>query len=99
MFAFWAVRKGVASEELVRDFQRSRDQGLVAANLEKTAREWSIRLALPEEQITSYLRNNIFYYLDDDCLAGLRLFYSYATGVGAIPQAPILEFASGTRPI
>jgi chorismate dehydratase len=99
VFAFWAVRKSVASAELVQDIQRSRDQGLVAANMEKTAREWSMRLGLPEEQITSYLRNNIFYYLDDDCLAGLKLFYSYATEVGAIPQAPILQFAPGTRPI
>jgi chorismate dehydratase len=96
VFAFWAARKSVASAELVQDFQQSRDHGLRTENLEKTAREWSVRLGMPVEDILSYLRDNIFYYLDDDCLAGLKLFYEYAVGVGAIPSAPPLEFA-GTR--
>ncbi|MEO5936747.1 MAG: menaquinone biosynthesis protein [Terriglobales bacterium] len=92
VFAFWAVRKEAATVELVRDFQQSRDHGLVPENLAKTAREWAVRLGLPEAEIVSYLRNNIFYYLDAECLAGLKLFYEYAAEVGALERAPRVEF-------
>ncbi|MEO6120203.1 MAG: menaquinone biosynthesis protein [Terriglobales bacterium] len=93
VFAFWAVRKEAATAELVRDFQQSRDHGLVPENLAKTAREWAVRLGLPEGEIVSYLRNNVFYYLDADCLAGLKLFYQYAAEVGALERAAGVEFA------
>lgn len=95
VFAFWAVRKEAASAELVRDFQQSREHGLVPANLEKTAREWAVRLGLPQAEILSYLRDNIFYYLDDDCLQGLKLFYHYASELGALERVPVVEFVPG----
>ncbi len=92
VFAFWAVRAEAASAEVVRDFRQSRDHGLISENLAKTSREWAVRLGLPEAEIVSYLRNNIFYYLDEDCLAGLKLFYEYAEEVGALEKAPRVEF-------
>ncbi len=94
VFAFWAVRKEAASGELVRDFQQSREHGLIPANLEKTAREWAVRLGLPEAEILAYLRDNIFYYLDDECLDGLKLFYEYAAEIGALERAPTVEFVA-----
>jgi chorismate dehydratase len=93
VFAFWAVRSSAISPVVVRDFQQSREHGLLPENLDKTAREWATRLGLPADEILSYLKDNIFYYLDEDCLAGLKLFYEYAAEVGAIPSAPSLRFA------
>lgn len=96
VFAFWAVRKGALeghdSAKVVRDFQTSRDHGLEPDNLEKIAKEWAVRLGLPEPHITSYLRDNIYYQLDADCMDGLRLFYQYATASDALPKAPGIEF-------
>jgi chorismate dehydratase len=91
VFAFWAVRKaalaGQDATKVVRDFQTSRDNGLEPANLDRIAKEWSVRLGLTETEILTYLRDNIYYRLDADCLAGLRLFYQYAAACGALPQA------------
>jgi chorismate dehydratase len=96
VFAFWAVRKaaleGQDSAKVVRDFQASRDHGLQPQNLERLAKEWSFRLGLPEADIASYLRDNIYYKLDAECLDGLRLFYQYAEECGTLPSAPALEF-------
>src|SRR5579864_4636132 len=79
VFAFWAVRKaaleGRDAAAVARAFQESRDHGLEPKNMKKTAREWAVRLGLGEDEITSYLTENIYYYLDADCMAGLRLFY------------------------
>lgn len=93
VFAFWAVREDAASQDVVRDFQQSREHGLLPENLPKTAREWAARLGLPQEEILSYLRDNIFYYLDEECLAGLKLFYEYAGEMGALPGVPTLKLA------
>jgi chorismate dehydratase len=93
VFAFWAVRPGAGAAGVVRDFQESRDHGLRPENLEKTAREWAVRLGMPEAEVLAYLRENIFYYLDEECLAGLDLFYRNAAEIGAIPSPPKLLFA------
>lgn len=94
--AFWAVRPEalrdahVSAETVVRDFQQSRDNGL--AHVDDLVVEWSARLAVPMETIRTYLTRNIYYYLDEACLDGLRLFYRYATECGALPAVPELRF-------
>jgi chorismate dehydratase len=96
VFAFWAVRKAALQDQdaaqIVADFQHSRDHGLEPANIEKTVREWTNRIALPADEIRSYLTEAIHYHLDDDALAGLRLFYQFAAEIKALPAAPALEF-------
>ena len=96
VFAFWAVRKasleGRGPAKVVRDFQTSRDHGLQPQNLERLVKEWSVRLNLPETEIQSYLRDNIYYRLDAPCLDGLKLFYQYAAECGALPKAPTIDF-------
>jgi chorismate dehydratase len=96
VFAFWAVRKQALQDHegksVVEAFQRSRDNGLQPESIAKIAREWSVRLSLPEALICNYLADNIYYKLDSDCLDGLRLFYQYAAECGALPKAPTLEF-------
>ncbi len=78
--------------DLATIFQQSRDHGLEPANLDQIAREWAPRLALSQAAVRSYLTENIYYYLDPPCLEGLRLFYSYAAEIGALPAAPEICF-------
>lgn len=94
--AFWSVRDAaftpqtVTPEQLVKDFIRSRDNGLIHA--EKLAEEWSGRIAIPAQTLRTYLTENIYYLLDQDCLDGLNLFYRYAVECGALPSVPELKF-------
>ena len=109
VFAFWAVRRHAlqenlqnrlsetaATQDLARVFQRSRDHGLEPASLDQIAREWSPQLKLAEADVRAYLTENIYYYLDEDCLAGLQLFYRYAAEIGALPKAPQMRFVEAT---
>jgi chorismate dehydratase len=94
--AFWAVRPDsiassrIPASQIVQDFQRSRDAGL--AHIDTLADEWSTRIAVPRGTIRTYLSDNIWYMLDEPCLAGLELFYRYGVECGALPLAPTLRF-------
>jgi chorismate dehydratase len=94
--AFWAVRDAafgpqtVTRAQLVQDFEQSRDHGL--AHIADLAQEWSARIPLSAESLRNYLTDNIYYFLDDACLAGLELFYRYAVECGALPAVPELKF-------
>jgi len=95
VFAFWAIRRAALSEasiDLTAIFQKSRDHGLQAENVDLIAREWSGRLGLSEAEVRIYLTENIHYHLDAGCLEGLQLFYRYAAECGALPPAPSLQF-------
>src|SRR5579872_3916735 len=96
VFAFWAVRNQAAQAsklDLASIFQRSRDHGLEAANLKQIVETWAPKLNLPNRDVHEYLTSNIFYYLDESCLEGLRLFYRYAHECNALPPAPEPNFA------
>jgi chorismate dehydratase len=104
VFAFWAVRGDALREaapavDLPAVFQKSRDHGLEAANLNQIAREWAPRLDVAESDVKSYLTQNIHYQLDPGCLEGLRLFYQYAAEIGALPAAPELQFVDATNAV
>jgi chorismate dehydratase len=104
VFAFWAVRNDALREaapslDLPTVFQNSRDHGLEASSLSKIAREWAPRLEISEADVRTYLTQNIHYQLDDGCLEGLRLFYRYATEIGALPGAPELKFVEVTKAV
>lgn len=94
--AFWAVREAaieqssVTKANLVEDFELSRDHGL--AHLDDLAHEWSERMPLSAAELRHYFRENIYYFLDETCLAGLELFYRYAAECGALGPAPKLRF-------
>ena len=94
--AFWAANpdaitaSGLPAAHVSADFQRSRDAGL--DHIDELADEWSARIAVPRETIRTYLSTNIWYTLDDQCLAGLDLFYRYGVECGALPVAPQLSF-------
>jgi chorismate dehydratase len=97
VFAFWAVRKAALenmepSLNLATIFQRSRTHGLEPGSVDQIARNWAARLRLREDEVKTYLLENIHYYLDGACLEGLKLFYRYAQMCGALPDAPGLRF-------
>ncbi|MGA8153852.1 MAG: menaquinone biosynthesis protein [Terriglobales bacterium] len=104
VFAFWAIRHAALEDaptnlDLATIFQESRDRGLLPANIARIAQEWSPRLNLSHDEVTSYLTRNIYYYLDPACLEGLQLFYQYAEECGALPAAPPVSFLSANSAV
>ena len=94
--AFWAVHpealaaSRLTPDQIIADFQHSRDAGL--AHIDALADDWALRIAVPRDTIRTYLSENIWYLLDEPCLAGLDLFYRYGVECGALPLAPQLRF-------
>lgn len=94
--AFWAVREAafgadtVTKAQLTQDFERSRDHGL--EHIDELAQEWSARMPLSAAALRAYFTDNIYYFLDDACLAGLELFYRYAAECDALMAVPTLRF-------
>jgi chorismate dehydratase len=100
VFAFWVTRKRALRDvpahlDLAYVFQESRDHGL--EHIDEISCTWAARLKLSELEVRNYLRKNIHYHLDADCLDGLQLFYRYAAECGALPPAPVLEFCETSR--
>jgi chorismate dehydratase len=88
--AVWAIREaslaasGRTLDEIAADFTTSRDRGL--ANIEELVAEWSARMTIPANTIRTYLTSNIFYHLDEECLNGLEVFFTYAAAHGILPH-------------
>ncbi len=97
VFAFWAVRQDAmqyvhSAAQLASEFQTSRDHGLQGENIEQIVKEWVPRIGITEGEVRAYLTENIHYYLDAECVAGMQLFFRYASECGAIPLAQPLRF-------
>lgn len=102
VFAFWAVRQAALKDapadlDLAGVFQKSRDRGLEPGNLRRIAQEWAPRVGLSEAAVTSYLTENIHYYLDPACMEGMQLFCRFAQECGALPAAPSLRFLEAAK--
>jgi len=102
VFACWAVRQAALRDaagevDLAALFQQSRDHGLKPENVDHIAREWAPRLGLSVATVKDYLTHNIHYFLDAECMAGLRLFYQYAEECGALPAAAPVQFLEVAR--
>lgn len=101
VFAFWAVREAALAEmraglDLGAIFQASRDHGLQPGALKEIAREWSARLQITPADVKNYLTQNIYYQLDQECLAGMELFFRYAAECGAVEQVRPVNFLQAT---
>jgi chorismate dehydratase len=94
--AVWTLRPEAldsnsgSAAQVIEDFQASRDAGL--AHIDELVAEWSERLPLPASTIRAYLTENIWYRLDEECLAGMELFYRYGAECGALPAVPEVKF-------
>jgi chorismate dehydratase len=93
--AVWALRPealapaGLSPQQLITDLTASRDAGL--AHTEQLVDEWAPKLALSPNTIRTYLRDNIHYTLDADCLRAIELFRTLATQINALPPLPTLN--------
>jgi chorismate dehydratase len=93
--AVWALRPeslapaGLTPQQLIDDLTASRDAGL--AHTEQLVNEWTPRLAISSNTIRTYLRHNIHYTLDPDCLQAIELFRTLAAKINALPPLPTLN--------
>ncbi len=87
--AVWAVRRSAlihgeqTLQEIAAVTQASKEHGL--AQIDALVAEWSKRLPIRPQTIRTYLTENIYYHLDEPCLAGMRLFYRLAAEYGILP--------------
>ena len=95
VLAIWVAQRGVITPEIVADFQASRDYGL--AHVGDIAEGAALKLDLPPRELERYLVENIDYSLDEENLAGLRLYYEECAKAGLIPRAREIEFASAVH--
>jgi chorismate dehydratase len=93
--AVWALRPeslapaNLTPQQLISDLTASRDAGL--SHTEQLVNEWTPRLGLSPSTIRTYLRHNIHYTLDPDCLRAITLFRTLATKIGVLPSLPALH--------
>ncbi len=93
--AVWALRPeslapaGLTPQQLIQDLTASRDAGL--AHTEQLVNEWTPKLALSSNTIRTYLRHNIHYTLDPDCLRAIELFRTLAASINILPPLPELN--------
>ena len=83
VWAAAAARGSPLDESVTEDFIQSRIHGL--ENIDALVAEWSDRLPIPEQTIRSYLTTNIHYVLDEECIEGMRGFFSKAAQLGILP--------------
>jgi len=75
---------GESMNSITDDLIQSRDHGL--ENIDALATEWSAKLPIPEETIRTYLTTNIHYVLDEECIEGMKVFFSIAAELGVLPE-------------
>lgn len=94
--AVWAVRpealqaNSLTPAQLAEDLNTSRDHGL--QHIARIVEDWTPRIPVPPATIEDYLRHNIHYTLDPECIRAIHLFRRYAAEVEALPPLPDLRF-------
>ena len=83
--AVWSAAHGSSLDEsFAEDFIRSRDHGL--QNINALAAEWAQRIPIAEATIRTYLTDNIYYILDEECLEGMTAFFRTAAELNILPE-------------
>jgi chorismate dehydratase len=90
VFAVWAVRAGVDLPDLAFYFKSSLRYGL--SSIDTLSREAAAELGLDSADVSSYLTENLHYFLRQEELAGLEEFYRRAHAHGLILEPRPLEF-------
>ena len=94
VLAMWVARRGAARPEVVADFLASREYGL--GRIPDIAATAAGQLDLPARELERYLRENICFSLDDECRAGLELYFQMCAEAGLTPRVKPIEFAAGS---
>jgi chorismate dehydratase len=98
VLAIWAGRREAITPEVVADFQASKRYG--SEHIRDIAEAASIKLDLPPRALEIYLTDNIHFDLDEENLAGLRLYFKKAAAMGLISGDRPVEFAGApTLPV
>lgn len=84
VFAMWMARKGDAERIRAVDFAGARDEGL--AHADEIVISYRQQLESPENELKSYLLQNIVFELDEDLRAGLERFFELARKHELIPK-------------
>jgi len=92
VLAIWVGNERMVDEEVAADFLASKKFGI--ERIREISEAASIKLDMPPRALERYLTENINFDLDEDILAGLRLFFDKAAANGLIPRAKPLEFVS-----
>jgi predicted solute-binding protein len=90
VLAIWTARRDAMTPEIFADFEASKKYGL--ARLREIAEGASLKLNLPAGALERYLTENIHFGLEEEYLAGLRLYFEKAAAAGLISRARPLEF-------
>ena len=90
VYAMWVGRPGAATAEQCRALQQARDNGV--AHLKQIAQQVGGGNAAVEQQVLSYLRDNLKYGLSGAEQAGLRRFYELAAEIDVVPGLGPLRF-------
>jgi chorismate dehydratase len=91
VLAIWVGRRDAVTPEVISDFLASKKYG--QQHVREIAEAASIKLDLPPGALERYLTENINFDLDEENLAGLRLYFEKAAAAGLIPRARPVEFA------
>ena len=94
VLAIWAAREHIVDERVAADFLASKKFGV--ERVREISEAASIKLDMPPRALERYLTENINFDLDEENLAGLRLFFEKAATRGLIPRAKPLELVSAS---
>jgi chorismate dehydratase len=95
VLAVWAARQDVATPEVATDFLQSRDYGL--ARIKEICSGAAAELGLPQNELESYLRQNIDFSLDGENRRALELYFECAAKLGLIPEAKPIAWVAKTE--
>ena len=90
VFAFWAVRREVATASLAVAFQESKEFAM--QHLEEIVREESARTGLSSKLVHTYLTENINFNLEGRNLQGLQRFFELSAEMKLIDRLNPTEF-------
>lgn len=76
VFAMWMARKDTGEKVCSVDFAAARDEGL--ANLNDIERTYVEQIGLSEDEIRSYLTENIVFEVDEEMKRGLKRYFDLA---------------------
>jgi chorismate dehydratase len=86
IFAMWMSRH----DRPVVDFAAARDEGL--EHIDEIIANYGPDIGLQQEEMRSYLAENIAYEADDTMLRGMELYFQLAAKNGLIPEIKPLRF-------
>ena len=97
VFAVWAMQGDLEADcaAIVRDLLLAKRQGIEA--IDEIAHQYSAELGLPEDDLLSYLKDNVNFDLDEENIAGMKRFFELAWKWNLIPEIRELRFAGRVK--